>query len=218
MDTQSKKDLIEEQAIKQAYSSAGGMQDEIDEAIGLLKVMTDNNEFLQAKRMEYLGLATYINPDGERLLKQVKKPIFCKVGKDDIPIKVFNKKTQQYEYVAVEEGIDEIINLLSNSGFNQVTPLTIIDENIIRADLMELQSKWVVTLCINRKKWGVAKSMYPLYCSQINTLIQDARYRAKDGASLRTLRTITNRIEQTSQDDSLKKKSIGDRMQSPFVK
>lgn len=197
-----------------SYLPASKLHKDINDSAHLIKVLTDHVNFLENMRREMRGEQLYQDKDGETFWVQMDKPMFIKLDKNDQPIKRLNKKTGKQEYITNDDAVNEVISILKSCGLNPITPLTNIDENEIRADLLEMESKIAVLLTVKRKKWGIDKAEYPATVGKIKMLIKDARYRAKDGTVLRALRTITSRIEQSS--DRQVQKTVGERIRSPF--
>lgn len=185
------------------------------EGLQLIKVLTDHEELLDTMRNEFRGERMYRNDDGKFIMKQIEKPMFVELDDYNKPIKKFNKETKQEEYVCMEEAVNELVNSLKLCGLNPVAPMTSIDENEIRADLLEMESKWAVILTVNRKRWGLQKAQYPIAIGNIKVLLKDARYRSKDGNILKALRTITSRIEHSNEQK--RSPTIGERIKSPFA-
>ena len=188
---------------------------EAQEGIQLIKVLTDHEELLDTMRNEFRGERMYRNANGEFVMKQVEKPMFVELDDYNKPLKKFNKVNNQYEYICVEEAVNELVNSLKLCGLNPVAPMTSIDENEVRADLLEMESKWAVLLTVNRKKWGLQKAQYPVAIGNIKVLLKDARYRSKDGNILKALRTITSRIEHSNEQK--KSPTAWERVKSPFA-
>lgn len=184
------------------------------QAVQLIKVLTDHDNFLALLRKEFRGEELYRDKKGETYWIQIDKPMFIKLDKNNQPIKVINPKNNKEEYARNDDAINEVLNILKSSGLNPISPLTNIDENEIRADLLEMESKIAVLLTVKRKAWGIDKAEYPVHVGKIKLLIKDARYRSKDGTVLKALRTITSRIEQSSEQQ--RKPTIGERIKSPF--
>ena len=205
--------IVKEQFLKGVYQPPSATQTE-DEGRQLIKVLTEHENFLNIMRQELRGEQLYMDDKGERYWVQVDKPMFIKLDKLDQPIKIINKRTEREEYVANDDAINEVISILKACGLNPISPLTTIDENEIRADLLEMESKIAVLLYTKRKKWGIDKAEYPVVVGKLKVLIKDARYRAKDGTVLKALRTMTSRIEQSS--DQQKQKSISERIKGVY--
>ena len=215
MEDKEQRDLLEEQFLKQRGLPQASRAAEEEENVNLIHVLTTHRQsVLDILRSELRGEQLYQEEDGEKYWVQVEMPTFVKLDENNKPIMHIHPKTKKVEYVPNDEAINDIISLLKSSGLNSITPLTGLDENNIRADLMEIQSKLVVLLANKRKKWGIDKAKYPVLCSEINTMIQDARYMAKEGMGMKAIRTITSRIEQAN--ESQKQKTIGERIKSPF--
>lgn len=185
-----------------------------EQTVQLIRVLTDHDNILDVLKMELRGEQLYQSKDGERMMVQTDKPAFVILDKLNKPIKIINPKTHKEEYLPNEEAINEVISILKFIGLNPVAPMTTIDENEIRADLLEIESKLAVLLTVKRKSWGIDKAQYPIIIGKIKVLVKDARYRSKDGVILKALRTITSRIEQSHERQ--KPQSLGSRMLSPF--
>ena len=199
-----------------SYQLPSYMADELRDSVQLVKVLTEHDTFLDIIRREMRGEQLYQDESGEASWVQVDKPMFVKLDRHDKPIRKFNDKTKREEYIANDDAVNEVLSILKNCGLNPITPLTNINEEEIRADLLEMESKVAVLLAVKRKEWGIDKAGYPAAVGKIKILIKDARYRAKDGTVLKALRTITSRIEQAT--DHVGKKTMGERMSkmSPY--
>lgn len=174
-------------------------QDLQENAFQIVRVLTEHEDLLSVLKREMRGEQLYEDSEGNRNWVQVDKPMFVKLNINNKPLKVLNKKRGVEEFICNDEAIGFVINILKMHGLNPVAPLTNITEEEIRADLLEMECKIAMLLTINRKKWGLQKSEYPMTVANIKVLIKDARYRAKDGAVLRALRTMTTRMEQTQE-------------------
>jgi hypothetical protein len=197
-------DQLEKEIALGNLTSPSKIHREVDEGVQLIKVLTDHENFLNIVRAEMKGEQLYQDEKGDKIWVQVEKPMFIKLDKLNKPLKVKNNRTGKEEYVLCDEAVNDVISILKSCGLNPIAPLTNINEEEIRADLLELESKIAVLLCVNRKKWGLAKSEYPMAVGKLKVLIKDARYRAKDGTVLKALRTITSRIERTSEPSKKK--------------
>lgn len=206
--------LLTEQFLKGVYQPPSALSENDRENLFLIRVLTDHETTLNILKQELRGEQLYESETGEKYWVQVDKPMFVKLDKENKPSKKFNEKTKRMEYQVNDDAINMIINIIKSCGLNQITPMTVLDENNIRADLLEAQSKVVALLFIKRKEWGIDKAEYPIICTNINTMIQDARYRAKEGIGLKAVRTVTSRIEQSS--DQQRMKTMGERIKSPF--
>jgi|TARA_R100000501_G_C2624024_1_gene117243 hypothetical protein len=191
-----------------AHNSVAASQHlkDLENSMQLVKVLTEHEDLLETFRREMKGERLIEADDGERFWAQVEKPMFVQMDKNDEPLMRHNKKTKRDEYITNEIAVTEIVNILKSCGLNQISPLTNIDEEEIRADLLEMESKIAMLLAVKRKKWGIDRALYPSMVGNLKMLIKDARYRAKDGTVLKALRTITQRIEQTK-GDTLRKSS-----------
>lgn len=214
MDIQQQRDIVQEQFLKGAYRPPSSVEENLQEATQLIRVLTDHEPFLNILKQELRGEQLYQDSTGESYWVQTDRPMFILLDKNNQPIKILNSKTGKEEYAINEDAINAVINVIKMSGLNPVAPLTNINEDEIRADLLEIESKIAVLLTVKRKKWGIDKAEYPIIVGKLKVIIKDARYRAKDGAVLRALRTITSRIEQTSEQN--KPKRITENIPSPF--
>lgn len=212
--TTPEQDLVREQFIKGVYHPPSSLDDEGDQLKQLIEVLTQHDKWLQILKMELRGEQLYQSNEGERFWVQTEKPMFIKVDRQNKPIKVINPRTQKAEYICNEDAINEIISIVKMCGANPISPMTVINDEEIRADLFEMESKIAVMLFNNRQKWGIAKSEYPIYVGKLKIIIKDARYRSKDGIALKALRTMTSRIEQSS--ESQKNKTAMEKITSPF--
>lgn len=211
---QTTQEQVREQAVKGLFHPASAVDENLEEIHQLIEVVTKHEKFLNVLKQELRGEQLFQEESGERYWVQTEKPMFIKVDKLNRPLKYINSKTRKEEYICNDDAINEIINIVKLCGFNPIAPMTEIDEEEIRADLLEMESKITVLLFNNRKRWGIAKSDYPVYIGKLKVLLKDARYMAKGGRVLKALRTMTNRIEQSA--ESNRNKSIGERIQSPF--
>lgn len=206
--------LVREQFIKGIYHPPSSLEDEGDQLKQLVEILTQHDKWLQILKMELRGEQLYQAEDGEKFWVQTDKPMFIKLDKNNKPIKVLNTRTNKMEYLCNDDAINEIISEVKMFGANPISPLSVIDSEEIRADLFAIESKIVVLLFVNRKKWGMAKGEYPMYCEKLKVLIKDARFRAKDGIALKAIRTMTSRIEQST--ESQRDKKILEKITSPF--
>jgi len=180
-----------------------------EDSFQIVKVLTEHDGFLQIIRSEMRGEQYWEEDDGNRSWVQVDKPMFVKLDKNNEPLKVLNPKTKRKEYLCNDEAINEVISILKSCGLNPITPLTNISKEEIREDLLELECKIAMLLAVNRKKWGLNKAEYPMAVGKLKVMIKDARYRALDGTVLRALRTMTTRMEQSSEIKRDPKQGIG---------
>lgn len=202
-------DVLKEQFLKGAYQPASSVQQNIEEGIQLIRVLTEHETFLNILRQELRGEQLYQDEKGERYWMQTDKPTFVQLDGNGKPLKRQNSRTGREEFVCNEDAINSVLQTLKMCGLNPVTPLTSIKEEEIRDDLLEMESKIAVLLTIKRRVWGIDKAEYPMVVGNLKVLIKDARYRAVNGTIIRALRTITSRIEQTSEhnrDPTIKEK------------
>lgn len=167
----------------------------------LINVLTQHQDSLNELRRELRGEQLYQNEKtGQVKWVQVDKPMFVMQDKNNQPIRVKNEETGRMDFIVNDEAIGNVIQILKSSGMNSIAPLTALNENEIIADLREIESKIAVLLFAKRKKWGIDKAEYPILVSNLKVMIKDARYRAKDGIVLKAIRTMTTRMEQTTEN------------------
>jgi len=183
-------------------------QDLTDNAFQIVKVLTEHNDFLTVFKRELRGEQLFEDDKGTKMWIQVDKPMFIKLDKNDAPIMIKDSISKKNVYVCNDEAVNEVCNILKMCGLNQIAPLTNITAEEIREDLLEMECKIAMLLAVNRKKWGLYKSGYPIAVGKLKVLIKDARYRAKDGTVLRALRTMTTRMEQSSEIKQPQKQGI----------
>jgi hypothetical protein len=200
------------------YYRSGMIQSHTDDIhqnnMQLIRVLTDHEDILDILKNQMRGELAYQDKEGERYMIQVDKPMFVLLDQNNKPLVRNNPKTGKPEFCPNDEAINEMISILKMCGLNPVAPMTTIDENEIRADLLEMESKLAVLLTVKRKEWGLSAAQYPIIVGKMKVLIKDARYRSKDGIVLKALRTITSRIEQAQEKE--RRMTFGERIKSPF--
>jgi hypothetical protein len=150
MEDQQKTDIAQEAFIKGSVQNSNSNEQQSDNN-HLIKILTEHTTMLDLIKQELRGEQLYQDESGERYYVQVDKPRFVKLDKYNKPIKQINPKTKKEEYVPNDEAINEVLGALKAAGLNSITPMTTLSEDIIMADLLEIQSKVVVALCIKRK-------------------------------------------------------------------
>lgn len=198
-----------------SFQPPSQLMKDIADSMQLVKVLTEHDKFLEVIKREMRGEQLYQDESGETYWRQVDRPMFVKLDKLEKPVRTFNKKSKQWEFMAHDDAINEVISVLKSCGLNPISPLTTLDNEEIRQDLLEIESKIAVMLAVKRKKWGIDKALYPINVSKLKTLVKDSRFRAKDGTVLKALRTITQRIEQ-SREMTQSKGGVFSKVQSPF--
>ena len=166
----------------------------------LLKESTNTVPIL---RREFRGEALYQYPDGYQAYIQVSKPIFIKLDREtEVPLKkkiqirdLDGNFTSKEIYVANDEAIEEVLSMLKFMGLNQITLLTNLDENTILDDLREFECKLAALLCLKQKAWGIDKELLPMIQTKIKTIVQDARYQACNGNTIKAIQKTVQRVE-----------------------
>ena len=155
-------------------------------------------------RREFRGEALQQHLDGTYSYVQVSKPLFIKMNqKEGKPImrEVIYKDENGNPYkkkifVPNDEAIEEVLSMLKFMGINQITLLTNVDENTILDDLREFECKLAAVLCLKQKEWGIDKEMLPMIMVKIKTIVQDARYQACEGNTIKAIQKTVQRVEQ----------------------
>jgi len=168
-------------------------------------LIKENQNLLPVLRREFRGEALQQYEDGSYSYVQVSKPYFVKV--EPITEKpVMQKVTykdgagKDYEkeiFIPNDEAIEEMLSMLKSMGINQITILTNIDEGTILDDLREFECKLAAILCLKQKSWGIDKSMLPMLQTKIKTIVQDARYLACNGNTIKAIQKTVQRVEQS---------------------
>lgn len=174
----------------------GNIQKDLNSLINMLK---ESSKILATLRRELRGevLMEYNN---QVFWVQMIKPRFVKTDlKTDKPLKKMEKYPWGEEkevYIPNDEAIEEVLSILRSMGLNDTTKLTDLDEPTILTDLRLFEKKLASLLCLKQKDWGIDKEILPILQLSIGTMVQDARYQAKDGAVLVSLQKSVQRIEQ----------------------
>lgn len=195
---------VQPRATTGTFQTPASLRQHDEEIVPLIKVLTDHETFLNVLRQELKGEQLFQDEQGNKFWVQLDKPVFIRLDEQDRPLKIMNERTKKMEFVPNDEGINSVMQTLKSCGMNPVAPLTTINENEIRADLLEMESKLAVLLTVKRKKWGVDKAEYPVVLGNLKVLIKDARYRSLDGVVLKALRTITSRLESSNDAQKVK--------------
>lgn len=186
------------QSYQGSYQMPSQVTSDLQEnAYHIVRVLTEHDQFLEIIKREMRGEELFQDEKGGTRWVQREKPMFIKIDRLDNPIRRKNMITHRWDYVCNDEAINECLSILKMCGLNPITPLTNITDEEIMADLLEMECKIAAMLCQNRKKWGLAKSEYPIAVGKLKVIIKDARYRAKNATVLKALRTMTTRLEQT---------------------
>jgi len=185
-------------------SSNVSYPNQIDDAsrtmASLTKLLLESSKTLSTLRREFRGEAFVQSDDGTQQWIQISKPIFCNMDqlkekplKQEVTMPDGNKKNV---YIPNDEAIEEILSMLKFVGLNQITAITNISEDNILDDLREFECKLAAVLALKQKSWGIDKELLPMLQMKIKTLVQDARYMAANGGTLKALQTTVSRVEQ----------------------
>ena len=194
----------EQQSI--SYPGQDAAQKALSSIGGLLK---ESENLLPMLRREFRGEAIQQYNDGSFEYIQTSKPLFIRLTYEtNEPIKVTAKyKTgDKGVYVPNDEAIEEILSILKFMGLNNISRLTNISENTILDDLMEFECKLASILALKQKQWGIDKELLPMIQTKIKTIVQDARYMACNGSTLKAIQKTVQRVESYHEGDQPRKK------------
>ena len=194
----------------QNLSYANQLDDASKTMASITKLLLESSKTLSTLRREFRGEALYQGEDGSSQWIQISKPIFCKMDYlKEKPLKENVKMpdgTFKDVFIPNDEAIEEILSMLKFAGLNQITSITNISEDNILDDLREFECKLAGVLCLKQKEWGIDKEVLPMIQFKIKTIVQDARYMAKDGGTLKALQTTVSRVEQVLEGERFQKK------------
>lgn len=168
----------------------------------IASLLRESENLLPILRSEFRGEATYQYEDGTVEKVQVSKPLFIRVDFSTMkPIKkvVKYKEGEKEIYVANDEAIEEILSMLKFMGLNKITNITNLSEGNVLDDLLEFESKLAAVLMLKQKEWGLDKTLLPMTMTKIKTIVQDARYMAVNGATIKAIQKTVQRIEQSNE-------------------
>lgn len=177
----------------------------------IASLVKEAQTLLPILRREFRGEVYQEYSDGAVEYIQVSKPLFIKI--DQLTEKPLKQKImcgppenriEKEIYVPNDEAIEEILSILKFMGLNQITLLTNISEKIILDDLREFECKLAALLCLKQKEWGLDKELMPIAMSKIKTIVQDARYQACNGNTIKAIQKTVSRIEQYQEIDNKK--------------
>lgn len=176
----------------------------------LLKEATNTIPVL---RREFRGEALYRHDNGSMSYVQITKPVFIVVNpetEEPVMEEVLIKNSEgnlikKKQFVPNDEAIEEVLSQLKFMGINQITLLTNIDENTIMDDLREFECKLAGLLALKQKVWGIDKELLPMTMAKIKTIVQDARYQACEGSTLKAIQKTVSRVEQVLETTREKK-------------
>ena len=193
------------------YSHPSQLHEASQAVASLTKLLLQAGQILTVLRREFRGEALYQLADGTSTWVQVTKPIFIRINAEtEKPIKkqetMPDGETKEV-YVPNDEAIEEILSMLKFVGMNQITPISNISDDNILDDLKEFECKLASTLCLKQKEWGIDKELLPMLQTKIKTIVQDARYMACKGGTLKALQTTVQRVEQAWEGEKFSKKS-----------
>ncbi len=171
----------------------------------IASLIKETSNLLPLLRREFRGEVLYQYLDGLQTYVQMTKPMFVKLNlstekpfKQTIPFKNLDGTMGTKEiFVPNEDAIEEILSILKFMGMNQITMLSNLDENTILDDLKEFECKLAGLLCLKQKEWGIDKELLPMIQSKIKTIVQDARYLACNGSTLKAIQKTVQRVEQS---------------------
>jgi len=183
-------------------------------------LIKENQQLLPILRREFRGEALQQYADGSYSYIQVSKPYFVKIdaATEEPVMQEVNYKTHEgveYKkeiYTPNDEAIEEVLSMLKSMGINQITILTNVDENTILDDLREFECKLAAVLALKQKSWGIDKEMLPMLQTKIKTIVQDSRYLACNGNTIKAIQKTVQRVEQAWEGDKQKRSSF----KSPF--
>ena len=176
----------------------------------ITSLLMEGQQMLPILRREFRGETLRQYEDGSFEYVQDSKPFFVKI---DITTEKPLKKLVKYKngeekeiYIPNDEAIEEILSMLKSMGLNRITLMTNIDENTILDDLKEFECKLAAVLMLTRKSWGLGKGLLPMLHLKIKTLVQDARYQACNGNTIKAIQKTVQRVEQYYEGDKGGKK------------
>ena len=180
------------------------MMDTRQAMASISSLLKEMGNLLPVLRREFRGEALQQYPNGNYAYIQISKPYFVKMDKvKQIPImkKVSyvngdGEKEEKDIYVPNDEAIEEVLSMLKALGNNQITLLTNLDEDTILDDLKEFECKLAALLCLKQKSWGIDKELLPMLQTKIKTIIQDVRYLAREGNTIKAIQKTVQRVEQ----------------------
>lgn len=203
--------MEEDKSKKTGQSLSYPNQDDVGKAMAsIASLLREAQQMLPVLRREFRGEALQQYEDGSFEYIQVSKPYFIKINETtEKPLKIKVKYRNGIEkeiYVPNDEAIEEVLGMLKSMGLNQITLLTNLDENTILDDLREFECKLAGVLCLKQKQWGIDKELMPMVMIKIKTLIQDARYQACNGNTIKAIQKTVQRVEQYYEGDKGGKK------------
>lgn len=178
-------------------------------------LLKESTNLLPVLRREFRGEALQQYGDGTYAYVQMSKPMFVKtdpesekpIMKEAIYKDDDGNPYKKQIFIPNDEAIEEMLSMLKCMGLNQITLLTNISEDTILDDLKEFECKLAAVLALKQKEWGMDKELLPIVMSKIKTLVQDARYQAREGHTIKAIQKTVQRIETFQEGVKTKVKS-----------
>jgi len=185
-------------------TSTYGSTPETEKALAsIATLLKESTNILPLLRREFRGEGIQSFSDGTWCYVQITKPMFIRLNPlTEKPLKeTINLKDGIVKEVFIpnDEAIEEVLSMLKFMGLNQITLLTNIDENNILDDLKEFECKLAALLCLKQKAWGIDKELLPMIQCKIKTIVQDARYQACEGNTIKAIQKTVQRIEHSQE-------------------
>lgn len=162
-------------------------------------------------RREFRGEAFRQYSDGDYEYIQVSKPLFVRYNEEYTkPLMTsvtYKDGTKKEVFVPHDEAIEEVLSMIKFMGVNNITFISNVAEDVILDDLLEFECKLAVLLALKQKRWGIDKEMLPMIQTKIKTVVQDARFMARQGTTIKAIQKTVQRIEQYSEGDKKEKRS-----------
>lgn len=176
-------------------------------------ILRESENLLPIIRREFRGEALTQYDNGEVEYIQVSKPLFVKIDeKTKEPLKitrVYKGQEARAVYIPHDEAIEEILSMLKFMGLNNICRMTNISPANILDDLREFECKLAAVLALKRQSWGLDKAMLPMIMTKIKTIVQDARYMAANGGTIKAIQKTVSRVETFYEGDKGGKKGGG---------
>jgi len=187
-------------------------QNDGDKALAsIASLLKEAEAILPLLRREFRGEAIQQYEDGSFEYIQVSKPLFVQLDVEtEQPLKkevTYKNGETKSVYLANDEAIEEVLSILKFMGMNKMTLLTNIKEDMILDDLLEFECKFSAILMLKQKSWGIDKELLPMIMTKIKTIVQDARYMACQGNTIKAIQKTVSRVESYFEGDSRNKKT-----------
>ena len=165
----------------------------------IASLLREAEELLPILRREFRGEAIVQYPDGTVEYIQISKPLFIRMDqKTQTPkmeLRKYKDGTEKEVYMPNDEAIEEVLSMLKFMGLNNITKMTNISEQTVLEDLREWEMKLAAILMLKQKAWGIDKELLPIRMSQLKTIVQDARYMAVNGNTIKAIQKTVSRTE-----------------------